>query len=129
MPSITAFAVSRTSRLGFPSPLSRVLLNLTTNALKFTDEGLIEITVQELADQHIEFSVRDTGRGLDPDALNTLFRPFRRTRGRKGHSFSGSGLGLMISRRLVEAMSSELRLETRTGWGTRFFFQLQLPQA
>jgi signal transduction histidine kinase len=114
-------------RRGYPVALSRVLLNLTTNALKFTDEGLIEITVQELPDDRVEFSVRDTGRGLDDDALNTLFQPFRRSRGRRGHSFSGSGLGLMISRRLVEAMEAELRLETRAGWGTRFFFELELP--
>jgi signal transduction histidine kinase len=114
-------------RLGYPVALSRVLLNLTTNALKFTDEGLIEITALELEGHRVEFSVRDTGRGVDEEALTTLFQPFRRMRGRRGHAFSGSGLGLMISRRLVEAMGSELRLETRSGWGTRFFFELHAP--
>jgi signal transduction histidine kinase len=114
-------------RLGYPVALSRVLLNLTSNALKFTEEGLIEITAEEV-DDRVEFSVRDTGRGLDEEALEYLFQPFRRARGRKGHAFSGSGLGLMISRRLVTAMGSELQLETRPGWGTRFFFELDLPR-
>jgi signal transduction histidine kinase len=116
-------------RLGYPVALSRVLLNLTSNALKFTEEGMIEITVREHAPDEVEFSVRDTGRGLDSDALRNLFQPFRRTRGRKGHAFSGSGLGLMISRRLVLAMGGELRFETRPDWGTRFFFRLHLPVA
>jgi signal transduction histidine kinase len=114
--------------IGYPVALSRVLLNLTSNALKFTEEGYIEITVRPTGEpDRVEFSVRDTGRGLDADALRTLFQPFRRTRSRKGHAFSGSGLGLMISRRLVTAMGSELQLETRPGWGTRFFFELDLP--
>lgn len=114
-------------RLGYPVALSRVLLNLTSNALKFTDDGLIEITAAAVGPARVEFSVRDTGRGLDEEAMRTLFQPFRRSRSRKGHSFSGSGLGLMISRRLVEAIGSELRLETRAGWGTRFFFEVDLP--
>jgi signal transduction histidine kinase len=116
-------------RRGYPVALSRVLLNLTSNALKFTEEGLIEITVHESGTEQVEFSVRDTGRGLDDDALRNLFQPFRRTRGRKGHAFSGSGLGLMISRRLIAAMGGELNFETRADWGTRFFFTLDLPPA
>lgn len=114
-------------RLGYPVALSRVILNLTSNALKFTEEGLIEITVQETGTDRVEFAVRDTGQGLDPAALQTLFQPFRRSQGRRRHAFSGSGLGLMISRRLVSAMGSELQLETRPGWGTRFYFELTLP--
>jgi signal transduction histidine kinase len=114
-------------RLGYPVALSRVLLNLTGNALKFTEEGLIEILAQPNGADRIEFSVRDTGKGLDPEAMRTLFQPFRRSRSRKGHAFSGSGLGLMISRRLVAAMGAELQLETRTDWGTRFYFDLELP--
>jgi len=113
-------------RLGYPVALSRVLLNLTSNALKFTEEGLIELTVIERTGGLIEFSVRDTGRGLDEEALQTLFQPFRRTRARRRHAFSGSGLGLMISRRLVNAMGAELQIETRADWGTRFHFELEL---
>jgi signal transduction histidine kinase len=113
-------------RLGYPVALSRVLLNLTSNALKFTEEGLIELTVTERPGDMIEFAVRDTGRGLDAEALETLFQPFRRSRARRRHAFSGSGLGLMISRRLVNAMGAELQIETRADWGTRFHFELAL---
>lgn len=114
-------------RLGYPVALSRVLLNLTTNALKFTDEGFVEIVARAGPGDLVEFSVRDTGNGIDPDVLQTLYTPFKRARGGRGLSLSGSGLGLAICRRLVGAMGSELRLETRAGWGTRFYFELSLP--
>jgi signal transduction histidine kinase len=114
-------------RLGHPLALSRVLLNLTTNALKFTDEGFVEITVRPTSLSRVEFAVRDTGHGINPDAMNALYQPFRRTRGRSGYYFSGTGLGLAICRKLVTAMGSELKVESRPDWGTRFFFELELP--
>jgi signal transduction histidine kinase len=117
-------------RLGFPLALSRVLLNLTTNALKFTDEGYVEISCRTEPPGSVEFSVRDTGRGIAPDALDTLYSPFRRTAARSGgYCFSGTGLGLAICRRLVEAMGATLGVETRPDWGTRFHFTLDLPPA
>jgi signal transduction histidine kinase len=114
-------------RLGYPVALSRVLLNLTSNALKFTDEGSVEILARAKGTTRVEFSVRDTGNGIKPDVLATLYRPFRRTRTRNRYAFSGSGLGLAICRKLVEAMGSELQLESNPDWGTRFFFELDLP--
>lgn len=117
-------------RMGRSLALSRVLLNLTTNALKFTDEGYVEIAADAKGLSVIEFAVRDTGHGISPDALANLYQPFRRTRGRarrSGYYFSGTGLGLAMCRKLVQAMGSELKLETRPDWGTRFFFELNLP--
>ena len=117
-------------RIGRPLALSRVLLNLTTNALKFTDEGFVEITTKAKGMAKVEFSVRDTGRGLGPDVLASLYQPFRRSRsraGRKGFHFSGTGLGLAMCRKLVEAMGSELAYESRPEWGTRFHFEVSLP--
>jgi signal transduction histidine kinase len=114
-------------RLGHPVALSRVLLNLTTNALKFTDQGYVEVTAQDVGTDRIELSVRDSGRGIDPGTVATLFDPMRKVAGRAGRLFSQTGLGLSISRKLVEAMGSELRVETRVGWGTRFWFVLELP--
>ncbi len=115
-------------RVGYPIPLSRVLLNLTTNALKFTDHGFVEIVARATGRNKVEFSVRDTGRGIEPDALKTLFSTFRRRTGSgRGYHFSGTGLGLTICRKLVHAMGSELQLETRAGWGTRFFFEVEIP--
>jgi signal transduction histidine kinase len=114
-------------RLGHPVAVSRVLLNLTTNALKFTDQGYVEVVAQDQDTGRMEFSVRDTGRGIDPATVSTLFDPIRKANGRTGRLFSQTGLGLSISRKLVEAMGSELRVETRLGWGTRFWFVLELP--
>jgi signal transduction histidine kinase len=119
-------------RLGHPVALRRVLLNLTTNALKFTERGFVEITAHEARPGWVEFSVRDSGRGIDPAVMPTLFDPVRHApageremRGRK--LFSNTGLGLTICRKLAEAMGSVLRVETHLGRGTRFFFELELP--
>jgi signal transduction histidine kinase len=115
-------------RYGHPLALSRVLLNLTTNGLKFTDAGFVEIAVRATGPTRLEFSVRDTGKGYSPEALDTLYEPFRRTRGgRDRWGFSGTGLGLAISRKLVNAMGSSLEVESRPRWGTRFYFEVELP--
>jgi signal transduction histidine kinase len=117
-------------RLGFPIALSRVLLNLTTNALKFTHEGSVELTATPVDGNTVEFAVRDSGPGIAPEALNTLYQPFRREPNRQtGYCFSGTGLGLAICRRLVAAMGSQLQVESRRDWGTRFSFRIHLPPA
>ena len=116
-------------RIGHPVALSRVLLNLTTNALKFTAEGFVEVTARQTSARSVEFSVRDTGRGIPPQSMATLFEPFRRRQKPGEYAFSGSGLGLSICRKLVEAMGSQLQVETSAGVGTRFYFDLDLPLA
>lgn len=123
-------------RFGYPVPerrygharaLSRVLLNLATNAVKYTDTGFVEIAARPLTPVRLEFSVRDTGPGVDPAALETVFQPFRKAPAGLRHQFSSSGLGLAICRKLVHAMDSELKVETEPGWGTRFFFAVDAP--
>jgi len=116
-------------RIGHPVALSRVLLNLTTNALKFTGEGFVELTAIQRGPGSIEFAVRDTGRGIPPQSMATLFEPFRRRQKPGEYAFSGSGLGLSICRKLVEAMGSQLQVDTSPGYGTRFYFLLDLPVA
>ena len=116
-------------RVGHPVALSRVLLNLTTNALKFTAEGFVEVTARQTTQRGVEFSVRDTGRGIPPQSMATLYEPFRRRQKPGEYAFSGSGLGLSICRKLVEAMGSTLEVETAPGYGTRFHFVLDLPLA
>jgi signal transduction histidine kinase len=116
-------------RIGHPVALSRVLLNLTTNALKFTAEGFVEVVARQTSARRLEFSVRDTGRGIPPQSMATLFEPFRRRQKAGEYAFSGSGLGLSICRKLVEAMGSTLQVETQQGVGTRFYFELDLPLA
>ncbi len=116
-------------RMGHPGALNRILLNLTTNALKFTAEGFVEVKVVELDGDTVECSVRDTGRGIPAAAMPTLFEPFRRRQQPGDYAFSGSGLGLSICRKLVEAMGSDLTVKTVQGEGTWFAFRLQLRVA
>ena len=112
---------------GHPHALGRVLLNLTTNALKFTDEGSVELGVRALPHGRVEFYVQDTGRGITPEQRRTLFQPFRRrsSKDEDGSYFSGSGIGLSIARRLLQAMGSDLQLDSSDERGTRFSFALR----
>jgi signal transduction histidine kinase len=116
-------------RIGHRSALSRVLLNLTTNALNATDEGYVEMSATPAGARGLAFSVRDTGRGMTPDAVETLYQPFRPSRTRAEPVLCGTGLGLRICQKLLKAMGSTLEVETRPGWGTRFHFELALPSA
>jgi signal transduction histidine kinase len=128
--TVRLLAPTHDQRMGYPVALSRILLNLTTNALKFTDQGYVEIVAQELEGEgshRIEFAVRDSGRGIPTEKITTLFQPLRKESGRRGQLFSQTGLGLTICRKLATAMKSELKVESRTGWGTRFYFELDLP--
>ncbi len=116
-------------RVGQPVALSRVLLNLTTNALKFTDRGSVQLTGREVGPDLIEFAVRDSGRGIPAEAMALLFEPFRRRQQPGDYAFSGSGLGLSICRKLIESMGGELQVQTSAGAGTRFSFSIALPIA
>jgi signal transduction histidine kinase len=115
----------RAQARGHPHALSRVLLNLTTNALKFTDQGTVEIGVRPVPHGRLEYYVKDTGRGMTPDQQRALFQAFR-ARGGDGQSryFSGSGIGLSIARRLLLAMGSDLTLQSSEEKGSRFSFEL-----
>ncbi len=116
-------------RLGHPLELNRTLLNLATNGLKFTHQGSVSIHAQDGEGGLVEFSVSDTGGGINPQAREALFQPFRRSSGDQRYTFSSTGLGLAIARRLVAAMGGRLAFDTSTTEGTRFYFLLDLPQA
>ena len=122
-------APSSDLRIGHPVALSRVLLNLTTNALKFTDEGAVEVGGRRLEGDELEFWVQDSGRGITPAAMVSLYEPFRRRQRPGEYAFSGSGLGLSICRKLVEAMGGDLEVSSEEGKGTRFHFRIDLPSA
>lgn len=125
--TIRILAPTTDQRRGYPVALSRVLLNLTTNAMKFTERSFVELMAKETGRTTIEFSVRDGGRGMDEEDMANLFQPFHRVRSSNRYGFSGSGLGLSICRNLVRAMGSELHYESTRGWGTRFYFEVELP--
>jgi signal transduction histidine kinase len=113
-------------RMGYPVALSRVLLNLTTNALKFTETGSVDLVAELRGDGRVELGVADTGPGISDDVVRQLYEPFRYIPNRGGYDFSESGLGLSICRKLVQAMGAELCFETDRERGTRFWFALDL---
>lgn len=116
-------------RLGHIVPLSRVLLNLVTNAIKFTEEGFIQVAATPRGRTRLLFTVRDTGPGIEGTRRQRLYQPFRRRQQGNGFRLSGTGLGLSICRRLVEAMGGELHVHSEPDWGTEFSFELHLPPA
>ena len=105
--------------------LRQVLLNLLGNAVKFSERGEVRLALTAQADR-VRFEVRDQGPGIDPAGLAKLFQPF----GQAGDATSrarGVGLGLAISRQLVERMGGALSVESAVGQGSRFFAELPLP--
>jgi signal transduction histidine kinase len=114
-------------RVGHPIELQRILLNLVTNALKFTRAGRVTVSAMDQEQDRVEFAVQDTGPGIPLDAQGMLFQPFHR-HGNGGHAtFSATGLGLAITQRLVRALGGRLQYETAVARGTRFSFVLDLP--
>lgn len=106
--------------------LGQVLMNLVWNAIKFTDEGEIEVRVktkQESRDEvTLEFSVRDTGLGMEKEQLTALFQPFSQADTSITRKFGGTGLGLSISKKLVEMMDGEIWVKSEPGVGSVFHF-------
>jgi signal transduction histidine kinase len=120
---------TRDRRHGEERALRRVLLNLTTNALKMTQQGGVDILVEEEAGDRLRFIVDDTGPGISPAAMKSLWHPFR-PNARGPHSiFSSSGLGLAICRKLVDQMGGRIQVDSELGVGTRFSFTIPLPVA
>lgn len=115
-------------RVGHPSALNRVLLNLATNAIKFTNTGSVTVSSSELDRSRVEFSVQDTGRGIPDHVMGSLFEAFRQRQAPGDYAFSSAGLGLSICQKLVRAMGGELQVETELEKGTRFYFTIELPQ-
>jgi signal transduction histidine kinase len=114
-------------RLGDAAAIHRVLVNLASNALKYTDRGSVSVGGTELDATRVEFWVKDTGRGIPESVLKRLFDEFRP--GPVGSRFFSAGLGLTICRRLLKTMNSTLQVETAMDKGTRFSFVLDLPLA
>ena len=111
---------------GDPLRLGQVLINLTNNAIKFTDKGEIVVTIrlQQLEDHAavLRVDVRDTGIGLTPPQRSKLFQAFTQADTSTTRHHGGTGLGLTISKRLVEMMEGEIGLDSEAGVGSTFFF-------
>ena len=119
---------------GDPQYLSQVLVNLLGNAIKFTEQGGVELFVREGAEcrtDHIclYFEVSDTGIGIPLQDQQRLFSPFTQLENQRTRHHEGSGLGLAISHQLVELMGGKLELESSPHHGSCFFFTLEFPLA
>lgn len=117
------------TRVGQPAVLGRVLLNLVSNALKFTESGTVRLDIERGEGTNLVFRVSDTGRGMPPAVLANLFDAFRARGGVGDEYFSGAGLGLAMCRTLLTRMGSELDVVSLEGHGTTFAFTLRMPFA
>jgi PAS domain S-box-containing protein len=124
--------------VGDAARLRQILLNLLNNAVKFTEEGEIVVTVEaeSLGRQdgprsryRVHFSVRDTGIGIPPERVETLFESFMQLDASTTRRYGGTGLGLAISRRLAEAMGGGIWVESRVGEGSTFHFTIDAEEA
>jgi len=116
--------------MGDAARLRQVLLNLTGNAIKFTEHGGVAVTIApDAATGGIRFAVRDTGIGLAPLDRERIFLDFEQADGSSTRSFGGTGLGLAISRRIVEAMHGRIDVDSTPGAGSTFSFVVPLPRA
>jgi PAS domain S-box-containing protein len=113
---------------GDPTRLRQVLVNLLSNAVKFTERGEVVVALQargrEDGNVELEFCVRDTGIGIPREAMGRLFRSFTQVDASTTRKFGGTGLGLVISRRLAEMMGGRMWVESEVGKGSAFFFTI-----
>jgi len=114
---------------GDPARLRQILMNLVGNAIKFTESGSITIAVEKTNSSLWRFSVEDTGVGIPIEKQRTIFEPFIQADSSTSRRFGGTGLGLTISARLVEAMKGRIWLESEPGRGTVFHFTAELAMA
>ena len=119
--------------MGDPLRLSQIFTNLINNATKFTEKGDITLRVEleQATDKNVRvaFSVKDTGIGMTPEQLGRLFNAFTQADGSTTRKYGGTGLGLVISKSLVELMGGQMQVESQSGVGSRFFFTITLPIA
>lgn len=120
---------------GDPLRLGQILINLMSNAVKFTAQGAVVVRVEQAGESpdpqrvNLRFSVQDNGIGIQMDKLESLFQPFTQTDGSVTRKYGGTGLGLSICHRLVTLMEGKIWGESAPGKGTTFFFTLTLERS
>jgi signal transduction histidine kinase/ActR/RegA family two-component response regulator len=116
--------------VGDPVRLRQVLGNLISNAVKFTDQGSVQVRIQRDHENpdYVLFEVQDSGIGIAADQLGQLFELFQQGDSSTRRRYGGTGLGLAICRQLVELIGGEIGVQSDEGKGSRFWFRLPLPQ-
>ena len=119
--------------VGDPLRLGQILINLMNNALKFTEKGQISLRIRVISADgsqvKLRFEVQDTGIGMTEEQRGRLFQSFTQADSSTTRKYGGTGLGLTISKRLVEMMGGDIGVESELGAGTTFWFTVQLPRA
>ncbi len=105
--------------------LRQILVNIIGNAIKFTHQGEIFVSVKNIEKKKILFSIKDTGIGIPPERLNQLFQPFSQVDSSLSRKFGGTGLGLAICKKLIELMGGDIWVESEINQGSTFFFTIQ----
>jgi len=110
--------------------LRQVIINLLSNSIKFTEKGGVEISakLKSFEDDHVTLllSVRDTGIGVPPEKIGSLFKPFSQVDGSHTRKYGGTGLGLVICKEFINMMGGDIDVESEAGIGSRFFFTVNL---
>jgi two-component system, sensor histidine kinase and response regulator len=122
-------ASTPTRLIGDPNRLRQVLINLTSNALKFTEKGQVVIRAAKHPDDPadtLRFSVADSGIGIPPDQIESIFEAFTQADVSTARKYGGTGLGLAISRRLVALMNGQIWARNNSGSGATFYFTARL---
>jgi PAS domain S-box-containing protein len=138
---VEAMAQTKGIRMNFPefngscfvsadrTRLKQVVINLLSNAIKYNRAGgLVEVTCVVSPNQRLRISVRDTGEGLSPEKLGQLFQSFNRL-GQENKAEQGTGIGLVVSKRLVELMAGTMGVQSTVGVGSTFWFDMDLSAA
>ena len=106
--------------------LSQILRNLLTNAIKFTHVGRVDVKIKQVSTDRLRFEVKDTGIGLTSKQQSKLFKPFSQADGSITRKYGGTGLGLIISKQLVELMNGEIWVQSTYSIGSSFIFEIEL---
>ena len=119
--------------IGDPTKLSQILFNLIGNALKFTEKGFVELVITEIegneSESLLKFSVIDSGIGISKDKIDSIFESFNQASNETTRKYGGTGLGLTITRRLVELQGGQITAESIVSKGSEFTFSLKYKKA
>ena len=111
------------------SRIRQILINLLSNAAKFTEQGSITVSVKETGESLIDLAVTDTGIGIPPESVEYIFEEFRQVDGSTTRKYGGTGLGLPISKRLAQMLGGDIRVESTVGEGSTFIVSLPTQYA